>query len=245
MACDSRMKNVAVVLVEPKFSENVGAVARLCANFGVDELIVVNPVNFDLDRAYSMATRVGRQILDRMRVLRELDEALGDFGYVVGTTARVSASRKVYRTLPQAAPEISSLALRNRVALLFGNERWGLTNSQLALCHEVITIPTREGSSMNLSHAVAVVLYQLYILEGKVKLPSRPLARVEELKVMFGYLEKACRALGYIPPGDRDDWMANIREMFLRIRLSRREVKMVIGFCKRVIERLQIEKRGF
>ncbi len=221
-----------VVLVRPRFPENIGAAARACANFGADGLLVVAPERLDWERMRAMATRVGEGVLDGMEVFQDLGEALRGFQRVVGSTARLGAFRKVHRTLRDVAPEIRDLAASSKVALLFGNEKWGLSNEELFFCDEVFTIPTAGGTSLNVAQAVVVTLYE--VSSCRVRLKKPPLATFEEQMRMLSKVEELCRLVGYVPHDNRTLWMTSIRRFFSRLELTSREARMVMGFCSRV-----------
>ncbi len=239
MAGDSPLKNLYIILLEPRIPENVGSSARACANFGVENLIIVNPINFDWERAKTTATRIGLPVLQRMKVYDNLSDAVKGLNYLIGTTARLGHHRKVHSSLKEAAPRIASMLIKNRVGLLFGNEKWGLTNQELYMCNEAITIPTHNSTSLNLSHSVAVCLYEIYQQALKPSIPTPELATLEDQKIMYDYIRRACEAINFVPHHNTELWMTNIKRLLSRIQLSRREAKIITGFCRRIIKVMQ------
>lgn len=156
------LTNLAVVLFRPKFSENVGSTARAMANMGCCELIVVSPQEWDEGRARALATAKGQDILDKMKVVEGLEQALAPFETVYGTTARVGGWRKGLLTPETAASRaVAELKSGAKVAVLFGPEDKGLTNDETKVCGRLVTIPTaEEASSLNLAQAVLILLYE-------------------------------------------------------------------------------------
>ncbi len=158
------LANLGVVLFRPKFSENVGSAARAMANMGCRTLIVVDPQDWDEGRARALATAKGQDVLDAMRIVPTLAEALAPFQAVYGTTARQGGWRKGLLT-PETAARRALPVLRQGggVALLFGPEDKGLTNDETKVCTRLVTIPTAvEASSLNLAQAALILLYEFF-----------------------------------------------------------------------------------
>jgi len=155
------MKNLCVVLVGTRNPLNVGAVARAMSNFGAMELRAVRPYEKAWREAKS-AVGAG-ELLARAKEFASLAEAVADCSLVVGTTAVGNREIKhPLRPLEEAARLIEKRMETGRVAVLFGSEKWGLSNEDLSYCHWLMRIPTRvEHRSMNLGQAAAVVMYEL------------------------------------------------------------------------------------
>src|SRR5580700_2594652 len=155
------MENLRVVLVATRNPLNMGAVARAMSNFGATRLRVVHP--------YEKACREARSAVGAAEVLRvaeecaSLEEAVADCGLVVGTTAIGNREIKhPLRSLDKAAPILRKRLAKERVAILFGSEKKGLSNEDLSYCHWLVHVPTRaEHASMNLGQAAAVCLWEL------------------------------------------------------------------------------------
>lgn len=229
---------ITVVLVEPKYPENIGAAARACANFGVRNLRVVSPRVMDWERILTMATRVGEEVAKDLKVFDSLNDALSDCNYVVGSTARLGAHRKVHKTLREVACDVASYSVNNRVALVFGNEKWGLTNEQLYMCHDVFTIPTEGGSSLNVAQAVVVTLYEVYQAASQVALPKPQVATVEEQELMYSKIKQVCEAIDFVPHNNTVLWMTSIKRLLAKTELTSKEVKIIVGFCRKLLRAL-------
>ncbi len=221
------------------YSENIGSSARACANFGIPNLIVVNPENpIEIEKAKAMATRVGEKVLDSMKIFSSLEEALKDFNYALGTTARLGRKRLVYFTPEEISKEICELSIKNRIAILFGNERMGLSNEELLFCEKVISIPTTENASLNVSQAVIIVLYEIFKQAASPVFPKPALAKKEELETCFKIIEATLEAIDYVPYENKTLWMTNIRRFLTKFELTSKEVKIIQGFCRNLLRTL-------
>jgi tRNA/rRNA methyltransferase len=230
-----QLDNIAIVLSQPHFPENIGAAARAMRNMGLERLIVAAPQNFDLTRVRRMATHAAFDVVERMVVADSLNSALADFGYVVGTTARLGGQRQVLRSPARLAEKLVPVSQKNRVAILFGPEDRGLTNADLRLCHALVNIPTAAFSSLNLAQAVMVVCYELFRLHlDKPGEFSPRLASRYELDAMYDVLTNVLMRISFINPQNPDYFMNNLRHFFSRLPLRAKEVQMIRGICRQI-----------
>jgi tRNA/rRNA methyltransferase len=185
------LERIRVVLVRPKSSGNVGAVARAMKNTGIGDLVLVAPRRFRPFPANAMAVHAA-DVLDRMRIESTLAAAVSDASWVVGTTCRPGAYRRRAMTPRDAAAEIVRVAGGHTVALVFGPEDHGLSNEDLKLCHELVTIPTHAGySSLNVSQAVLVCLYEIFLARHPARAEPATLATSDQLEQMISRLRDA------------------------------------------------------
>ena len=157
------MPSFRVILVEPKHEGNVGAVARAMKNFGLEDLILVEPPMLG-NEARGRAMHAW-DLVERARIVETFEEATRGCDFVVGTSARIPADEKNHLRNPIAARDLPSrlAPMGGTVGLAFGREDFGLLNDELERCDLLVTIPTSDAyKSLNLSHATAVVLYELY-----------------------------------------------------------------------------------
>ena len=234
------MDNIAILLLEPRGSRNIGSVARAMGNTGFSQLLLVNPVDYLNDDAFEMACRAGELLLGA-RVFPTLDEAIGDFPLLVGTTRRGGKERFPLLTLQEAVPRIVGAARENGVALLFGREDKGLTTDELSRCNMLVEIPTHpELPSLNLSHAVFILCHHIFTARSPEE-PSFSLAPRTEVEGLYRHLEETLKGIGY---GDKGgDYllrtiMRNVKRLLGRTGLMQKEVNMLRGICA------QIEKRA-
>ncbi|MBU2227143.1 MAG: RNA methyltransferase [Proteobacteria bacterium] len=227
--------NVTIVLKGAKYPGNVGSTARCAKNMGIGKMIVVGQNELDNEAVLQMATHEARDVVEAIRYCNTLDEALAGFSWVVGTTARKGAGRGP-AVLPRGMAEsLVGLSQENEIALLFGPEDTGLTNDDLRFCQTVVTIPTAGFKSLNLSHAVMIVCYELFVARMEKDLPAAPkLATVRELEAMYAKLKEVLLAIGFFLPENPDYWMMHIRRLFARTTLQAREVKIIRGICRQI-----------
>lgn len=225
--------HVAIVLVRPRFSENIGAAARAMHNMGFKRLIVVDPENYHPERALTLATHEAADIVLGATLTPSLTEALADFHYVVGTTARVGRQRRVITSPSALAKRLTAISTNNHVALMFGPEDRGLTNKDLRQCHGILNIPTAEFSSINLAQSVMLVCYELHqaTIEPTANNPPR-LASRHELDGMYETLKELLVRIDYIKPDNPDYWINKIRQFSTRMGLRAREVSIIRGICR-------------
>jgi tRNA/rRNA methyltransferase len=229
------LDNVTIVLKGPKFPGNVGSSARCANNMGIGKLIVVGNRDLDDEAVRQMATHESKEIVDGILHFDTLDEALAGFEWVVGTTARQGSGRGPFLSPRRMAEQLVALSRENRIALLFGPEDTGLTNDDLRFCQMVVTIPTVAFKSLNLSHAVMILCYELLLarLDDEVKFQPK-LASTRELEGMYTQLKAILQAIGFLNPENPDYWMMHIRRLLARTTLQAREVKIIRGICRQI-----------
>ncbi len=245
MSADGRpwapLADTALILVNPKYPENIGASARIAFNFGIGSLILVNASATppDQERMLKMATHKAAHLIRTMEVFRDAADAAGPFQFIIGTTARQGRHRVLEQTprrvMEQAAPLVTA---GNRVALMFGPENTGLTNRELDLCQFTSTIPTAAFSSLNLAQAVAIHCYELAmnIMDTPVgSTPGADYANSFELEGMYAHIEQALTTTTYLDGQNTSYWMRNIRQFLSRVRIRKKEASMIRGMCRKFL----------
>jgi tRNA/rRNA methyltransferase len=235
-----------VVLVEPQLGENIGAAARAMWNFALSDLRLVAPRDgWPSDKAVAMASGA-TPVLDRVRVFDSVEEAVADLHFVYATTARPRDMLKGVESPAAAATAMAARAARGeRVGVLFGRERAGLTNEEVALADAVLTFPTNpEFSSLNIAQAVLIVGYAWFTATsggevGTVETAERaagdggprgqPATR-EEIFALFEHLEGELDAVGFFkPPEKRPAMVRNLRNLLHRAGLMEQDVRSLRG----------------
>ena len=243
------LDNLRVVLVAARNPLNIGAAARAMSNFGVRRLRVVNPYEVAFQEARSAVGAAG--LLAKAEQYETVAEAVADCRLVVGTT--VAGARRDLQHRLQRLDEGGRAILRQLktgpVALLFGSERFGLSNQELSHCHWVMRIPTREEhGSMNLGQAVAVCLYELVrgqrtattkIVPGKKEKTSATSGDVERLTQ---FLFKVLGASGYVKPRAAAATEENLRRMIRRMELNANDTDMWLGMLRQIDWKLTNER---
>jgi len=237
----SSLHNLRVVLVAPRNPLNIGAVARAISNFGEAELRVVNP--------YEVAFRDAKSAVGASPVLAAakefggVAEAVADCAWVVGTTAvRHRQLQQPLKVLVQGARAVRSKLARSPVAILFGSEKWGLSNDSLSHCHWVLHIPTRaEHQSMNLGQAVAVCLYEL-VRARPLPLPAsgqpNP-ATLDVVERITSTLLTALRSSEYINPKTGQLAEEKLRRMIRRMALEAADAEVLLGMLHKIVWKLE------
>ncbi len=217
---------IRFVLHRPRSSQNIGSAARALANTGAGALWVVEPLGFDRAQAAKLAAGADH-VLEGMRVVRTLEEAVEDCVDVVMTTGRPVAGA----IDPRAAAQ-RLLGAAGEAALVFGDEVNGLTNRELRRAGAVATIPTAEKSSLNLAQAVLVFGYEVLLGRGTAK-PAheaeRPLADEKILALLRKRAGELLARVGFLNPQQPDRALDELLQLSRRARANRREVEMLLA----------------
>jgi tRNA (cytidine32/uridine32-2'-O)-methyltransferase len=235
MNSPSALNNISIVLVNTKTPANVGAVSRCMMNMGLSRLILVQPPADRNNEAMKLAAGA-EEILQSAARFETLREAVSDHGLVVGTSRHTSRHRKNVHTPRQMAEQVLSFLSFNKVAIVFGREVNGLDNEDVALCHELVAIPSSDAfPSLNLSHAVMVVAYELFIAAQAKHPPSELiLAPVEELENFYEHLQKTLQDIGFIDRVRPEHMMFSLRQIFGRARLDSRDASILRGILSEI-----------
>lgn len=241
-----KLDNLCVVLVAPSGALNIGSVARAMANFGVADLRLVAPqTDHSQDEARKMAVKA-TPILEQAMVYADLESALANCHFAVGTTRRFGKYRENLLHPDEAAHTLLPLLAKGRVALVFGREDRGLKTEELDLCQRLITIPTSDQlPSMNLAQSVAVCLYEVakaHRSGNPAGGAGRKLATVTQLEDMFEHMRRSFREIGYLDPQNPEHILRAIRRFLGRAALDPREVRILRGMLSQ-IDWVEAERR--
>lgn len=236
MENNSFLNNISIVLVRPKYSSNIGSSARAMKNCGIENLVVVSPVEYDVVEAKKLSTHAAADILDNAEFYNDIDEALSKFNYIVGTTARLGRQRNISISTPvEMAEKVSSLSSNNKVAVLFGPEDKGLLNSELNRCQLFVNIPTAGFSSLNLSQAVMILSYEIHkILSEPPEYYSPELASKFQLDSMYEHLKDILINIDFINRENPDHWLNNIKIFLSRLPMRAKEVNILRGILRQI-----------
>jgi TrmH family RNA methyltransferase len=232
------MDNVCIVLCSPRNPLNIGAAARAMSNFGFSRLRLVN--------AYDVAYMEAKSAVNASRVLEASEqfgsvaEAVADSSLVVGTASKGHRElRHPMRRLESGGAEIRSAA--GGVALLFGSEKFGLSNDELTHCHWMMRIPTRdEHESMNLGQAVAVCLYELIRSDDAVKHQPASIAhaRAEDVQRITERLTEALTLSGYLNESTALSSAAKVHRLVRRMHLNAKDAEIWLGILRQLLWKL-------
>ena len=237
MSTVERQSKIRMVLVNTTHPGNIGGAARAIKNMGLTELYLVQPREFPAPRAVWRAAGA-RDILTNVKVVESLDEAIAGCGLVVGTSARERRIPWPLINPRECGEKIWSEAASHDVALLFGREDRGLTNSELQKCHYHVHIPSNpDYSSLNLATAVQVLAYEVRMASLQDEngiLPSmdewdQPLATADELELFHQHLAETMATLKFYDPDNPKQLLTRMRRLFNRTRMDKMEVSMLRG----------------
>lgn len=234
MANGEPLKNIRVVLCEPSHPGNIGAAARAMKTMGLERLYLVQPHRFPDPEAEWRASRA-TDVLAGATLCTTLDDALQGVAYAVACTARSREIAVPARTAREAALRAADIAATQQVALVFGNETYGLTGAQVNACNVIASIPANpEYSSLNLGAAVQVLAYEVRMaaLTQVPAAPTRVLATHEEVEGFFGHLESVMTDIGFLDPRHPKKLMPRLRRLFARAELEQEEVNILRGLLK-------------
>ncbi|MEP7240207.1 MAG: RNA methyltransferase [Devosia sp.] len=227
----------AVILCEPQLGENIGTTARAMANFGLWDLRLVNPRDgWPNEKAVAAASRADH-VIDKVRVFPTTEAAIADLNLVYATTARRRDLQKPVLGPEQGAQQaIAHIAGGGNAGILFGRERWGLYNEEVALCDAIITLPVEVAfASLNIAQAVLVLAYEWRRQSDfGVGLPfgetAAEAATKGDLLNFFEHLEGALDEAGFFTaPDKRPTVVTNLRAMLSRGAFSSQEVRTLQG----------------
>jgi tRNA (cytidine32/uridine32-2'-O)-methyltransferase len=240
----SPLDRIVVVLVDTKSPANIGAIARCMMNMGARNLMLVNPPKDPEGEARKLAAGAD-EVLDHAIIAPSLREAVSGANLVIGAS-RHSGRQRAAASMPrELALRTLPLLAQNTVALVFGNEVNGLDKSQLALCNEIVSIPSHpDFASLNLSHAVLVVLYEFFIaalVAGTSVGPGKPefeLPDSRSTQNFYDHLHETLIRIEFVQPSQAERMMSVLRKLCDRARPDTRELSILRGVLTAVNDAL-------
>ncbi len=241
-----------VVLVGPQLGENIGAAARAMANFGLSRLRLVAPRQAWPNAKARMMAAGADRILDGAELYDTLEAAIADCTFVFAATARAHDQAKPVVGAAEAAASMAPrVAAGEPVAVVFGRERNGLENDEVALADRILTLPVNPAfASLNLAQAIVIVAYEWFKLASGAKLPfampekSAP-APKEQLLALFGALERELEKVEFFrPPDKRETMQINLRNIFNRMQPTRQDIQTLHGVIMAIAEGRKGPARG-
>ncbi len=235
-------QNLNFVLVETSHPGNIGACARAMNSMGILNLLLVNPKEFPSKEAEARA-KSGKKVLEKAKVYKNINEAIGTSNLIIGTSARS-------RSMPWPMMEVSnlgknineSLANKDEVSIVFGNEAVGLDNEDLGKCDFHLQIPTSKDSSLNLSHAVQIVAYEIYRESFSSDLIGQQrevdLATSMQKEKLIEHIETVLELLDFYDHKNPKQVPARLRRLTKRMQLDKLEIGILRGILSKLEDRL-------
>ena len=248
MLIDKRQANIRIVLVNTSHPGNIGGAARAMKNMGLFELYLVQPKEYPAPRAVWRAAGA-RDVLDNVKVVESVDQAIEGCGLVIGTSARERRIPWPMINPRQCGQRIWKESVTHDVALLFGREDRGLTNSELQKCNYHVNIPSNpDYSSLNLATAVQVLAYEIRMAslsddKGVLKNIDdwdQPLATSDEVELFHKHLEKTMEEVKFYDPENPKQLLTRMRRLFNRSRMDQMEVSILRGLLSS-IDRIKLK----
>lgn len=227
-----------VVLVEPKYSGNIGAVARAMMNFDVEKLYVVNPCEID-NVCYARAMHATK-ILDNAKIFSCFEDAVKNLDYLVATSSVESKTDKRHLRNPLLLEDFAEkiIDVQGKIGLVFGREDYGLFNEEIAACDIMLKIPTSESyPSLNLAHAVTVVLYSIYLRKAFIPKRRRPLGSLEKQK-LYEFFGQLLDDIDY-PPHKKEHTKIMFKRIMGRAMPSKWEYHTLMGVFSRTLGKIK------
>ena len=226
---------IRIVLVDTSHPGNIGASARAMKNMGLESLVLVRPRSHP-DREAAARASGAADVLARARVVASVDEAIGDCGLVVGTTARPRSANWRMLDAREGAAELAAAAATKPAAVLFGGERNGLANEEIARCLALIRIPSAaEYESLNLAQAVQIICYEIRMAAQRAAgniaagAPPSP-ATVDEMRELHAHLGRVMQRTGFMHDGNAAQLGVRVRRLVARALPDDGEVRILRGW---------------
>ncbi len=233
-----------IILVEPQLGENIGMAARAMANFGLHELRMVRPRENWMNQKTEAASAGAGFVLESAKLYDTLKEAVADLNFVYATTARERGQGKPIHGPSEAGANLKArITEGGKVGVLFGRERTGLENHDIALADAICTYPVDPNfASLNLSQAVLLMGYAFQTASGESSLPFArktrwPAAERGTILNFFDYLDEKLEERGfYRPPNKKQRMSMNLRNILLRMDMDEQDLRTVRGMIVRLVE---------
>lgn len=230
---------IYVVFVEPKTPGNIGFLARTMKNFGLNQLVLINPCELEHEAYYQSVH--AREVIYKRLQYNSLSEFLDNekIDFAVGTTGAAGGSYNVPRIAITPENLANSLKVKGDIAIIFGREGDGLTNHELELCDVVVSIPTHEDYPiLNITHAAAIIFYEIFKTEKSYPVEDLDEASYEEKQGLLEYMDEVLDNLDY-PPHKQKNASIAFRRVVGRAFISGREAHTLKGMFRRIINRVK------
>src|SRR5690242_16279713 len=238
------LEGPAIILVEPQLGENIGMAARAMGNFALTRLRIVNPRDGWPNIAAQRAAAGADHILEHVELFDTVEQAVADLDLLFATTARAHDQAKPVMAPEAAVQEIvGHISTGGRTGILFGRERWGLTNDEVARANRIVTFPVNPGfASLNLAQAVLLMGYEWFKQSTAGQLPfvrpeRSPPASQHQIDAFFENLVQELDKVEFLRPAEkRDTMLVNLRNIFTRMEPSKQDMHTLHGLVMAIAE---------
>ena len=234
--------SIRIVLVDTSHPGNIGASARAMKNMGLASLVLVRPQSYPDPEAHARASGAA-DVLAGARVEATIDAAVADCGLVLGTSARGRSARHRVLDARQAAVELVGATAARPAAVLFGGERNGLANEELAQCHALIRIPAAaDYESLNLAQAVQIVCYEILMATRAAQPRQESVlepATAREMAALNAHLDTVLGQVGFMHEGNAAQLGPRIQRLLMRAVPDDSEVRILRGLLAAIERRIR------
>lgn len=244
---------ISIILIEPRNSGNLGAICRVMKNFGFKELILINPVCNPKSITARKRSKHAADVLNNSKIIplkskKDIYSVMNKFDYAIATTSQLGTDFNIARSPITPEQLLNKLAndkiniTKTKIALVFGRENYGLSNEEINACDFSLTIPTnKEYPSMNISHSIAVVLYELSKLnynqkENKVNSHILPITNIEK-KIMQQLINKTIKNI-HLATENKEETLRKVwKKIIAKSFISKREAFALLGYFRKLSDK--------
>ena len=227
------LKNVHFILVRPQMGENIGSVARAIKNFNIKHLRIVNP-RCHWPNQKALATSVGaKDIIKSTKVYSSIEKSIGDLDIIFASTSRI---RRINKKIISILDLKNKVKKKRKIGILFGPEASGLSNDEISYADYLVKIPTnKKFSSLNLSHSAIIFCFEIFQYFSSKKIDYKSsykssVAKKSEVNKFLGFIVSRLDKKGFLQPEHkRKSMIRNINNIFQRLNLSEREIRILLG----------------
>ncbi len=230
---------ISIVLIEPEIAGNIGFIARAMKNFGLKDLILINP-KCKLDKEDLWYAKHSKDIVKKAKI--KTVSYLKNFDYLIGTTASIGYSDYNIPRSPltpkQLAEELPKLKSK-KIALIFGREGIGLKNNEIQMCDIIVAIPTSiKYKTMNISHAASIIFYEIFQSQNKKKITDHitPASKIDQ-QVTYNLIKKLCDQVEFSTVNKKKTQLNVWKRILGKSFLTKRETFAMIGFFKKFLKK--------
>ena len=239
------LKQFRIVLCKISHPGNIGSVARAMKTVGFSDLYLVNPKSFSSQESLALACGA-EDILKKVNVVTSLEIALKNINHVIGFTARKRELTQPHDNVRELSKQLIEEAKNNKIAIVFGNETNGLSNSELQHCHSLGFIDANSKySSLNLAQAVQIVCHEIRMmsaLPGKNRILKKPIkkyVRHELQNGFYNHLEEILSEIGFLKKIQSERLMTRLRLLFNRTQMEKEEINILRGILSEIKKKLK------
>jgi len=232
------LKNITVVLIEPKVSGNIGAISRAMKNFSLKNLILVNP-KCKIDDELLKRAKHSKDVIASMKIVGDFFNLSGKFDYVIGTTAILGRDKHILRVPISPGMLISNIDLTKKIVIVFGREGDGLNNKELAVCNILVSIPTDKNyATLNIATAASIIFYEIYQEFGGQKI-TKQFNSIEkrDLIELNKSLSTAVNSLSFKTDEKKKTQKLTWKRIFGKSFLTKKEFLVLMGFFKKILKK--------